>query len=77
MKIISILLSNISNIFLLGLIIFNFLLARLIFKDAKENNKRALNIPPWFWFVGVLFSSFLGVLTYWLINYSNLSDKKL
>lgn len=53
--------------FLTG-VVFGF----FVYLDARNKEKLALNIGPIGWSVLVVLQPPLGILTYWLIHYSNL-----
>jgi hypothetical protein len=54
----------------LGLIIGIF-----VYRDASQRNTLAFNIKPFWWGTIVFLEPPLGVLCYWVIHYSTLSDK--
>jgi hypothetical protein len=51
----------------LGLIIGTF-----IYRDAKAQRQRALNINPIWWCLLAVFDALLGLLVYWVLHHSSL-----
>jgi H+/Cl- antiporter ClcA len=48
-------------------------LAVLVYRDAANRRRDVLGIAPLLWFLVVLFTSFLGVVGYWLMTHSTLA----
>ena len=48
----------------------------LVYRDAKGRPRLAMNIRPIWWFLITVFDAALGLLVYWILNYSNLSGER-
>jgi len=48
-------------------------LAVLVYRDAANRRRDVLGIVPALWFLVVLFTSFFGVVGYWLMTHSTLA----
>ena len=53
--------------------IVTVVLAVLVYRDAANRRRDVLGIVPALWFLVVLFTSFLGVVGYWLMTHSTLA----
>ena len=53
--------------------IVTVVLAVLVYRDAANRRRDVLGIVPALWFLIVLFTSFLGVVGYWLMTHSTLA----
>ena len=54
-------------------VVVAIVLAVLVYRDAASRRQHVLGIVPALWFLIVLFSSFLGVVGYWVMTHSTLA----
>ena len=48
----------------------------IVYRDAKRRTRLAMNIRPIWWFLITVFDAPLGLLVYWILNYSNLAAEQ-
>ncbi|UWG96634.1 hypothetical protein LPY66_17380 [Dehalobacter sp. DCM] len=66
----------IQIIWALILIITHIALTVIVYRDAKSLSQTALEISPLLW-LGIAFSlPIIGMVVYWLMNYSSLSRRQ-
>ncbi len=55
-------------------VVVTIVLAVLVYRDADKHRRNVMGITPPLWLLIVLFTSFLGVVGYWLMNHSSLAS---
>jgi len=65
--------SIIAVVIFLARLVVGIVAGRLVCKDARQKERLAFSIPPFWWGIIVFAEPALGVLVYWVIHHSTLS----